>query len=69
MIAGNALWVAASVALLRSRWIPPSVLGWAFVIVQAAAVAVLAEMEYVGLRKSAVGGARWKTRPGKSPGS
>jgi len=57
LIAGNVLWVAASVTLLLSRWIEPTTLGSAFVIVQAVAVAVLAEMEYVGLRKSAAAAA------------
>ena len=47
VIAGNALWVAASGALLFR--LAPSALGYAFVIAQAAAVAVLAALEYLSL--------------------
>jgi hypothetical protein len=49
VIAGNALWAAASVALLFV--LSPSALGYAFVIAQAVAVAALAELEYAGLRR------------------
>jgi hypothetical protein len=52
VIVGNALWVAGSVLLLVSGLIAPNVLGYVFVGGQAAAVAVLAELEYVGLRQS-----------------
>jgi hypothetical protein len=52
VIAGNALWVAASVLLLVSGLITPNVLGYIFVGGQAAAVAVLAELEYFGLRQT-----------------
>jgi len=51
----NAAWVAASVLLLVfPGWVHPNGLGYAFILGQAGAVAVLAEMQYVGLRKSAV---------------
>jgi hypothetical protein len=53
VIAGNAAWVAASVLILAAGVIEPNRLGVAFVLAQAAAVAVLAEMEWVGLRRSA----------------
>ncbi len=52
VIAGNALWVAGSVLLLISGLIAPNVLGYVFVGGQAAAVAVLAELEYFGLRQT-----------------
>jgi hypothetical protein len=53
VIALNAAWVAASVLLLLlPGWIHPTGLGYAFILVQAAAVAVLGEMQYVGLRGS-----------------
>jgi hypothetical protein len=52
VIGGNALWVVGSVALLVAGWVSPSLLGHVFVITQAATVALLAEMEYVGLRKA-----------------
>ena len=48
----NALWVIDSVALLFTSWVQPALLGYAFVLAQAAAVAVLAELEYVGLRRA-----------------
>lgn len=52
VIAGNALWVVASVVLLVSGWVAPTTLGQAFIVVQAVAVAVLAELEYSGVRRS-----------------
>ena len=48
----NALWTIDSVVLLLSGWVAPNALGYAFVLVQAVAVAVFAELEYVGLRRS-----------------
>ena len=51
VIAGNALWVAASLFLLMVE--VPTALGYAFVIAQAVVVALLAELEYTGLRKAA----------------
>jgi hypothetical protein len=52
VIAGNALWVAGSVLLLAGGFISPNFLGYAFVGAQAVAVAVLAELEYFGLRQT-----------------
>ncbi len=48
----NAAWVAASVLLLLPGWIHPTGLGYAFILGQAGAVAVLAEMQYAGLRNA-----------------
>jgi hypothetical protein len=58
VITANAAWVIGSVLLLLSDEIQPNALGYAFVIVQAIAVAGFAEMQYVGLRRAtrAVGG-------------
>ena len=53
VILGNALWALDSVLLLVSGWVAPTVLGGAFVVAQALVVAVLAELEYTGLRRSA----------------
>lgn len=53
VIACNALWVVDSVLLLLSGWVEPTGLGYAFVIAQALVVAMLAEMQYLGLRRSA----------------
>jgi hypothetical protein len=52
VIALNALWVADSLLLLVTGWVSPTGLGYAFVLAQAATVALLAELEYVGLRKA-----------------
>ena len=48
----NAAWVAASLLMLLPGWIHPNGLGYAFIVGQAAAVAVLAEFQYAGLRRS-----------------
>lgn len=45
IIAGNALWVAASVGLMIGPWIAPNAWGYAFIAAQAAAVAVLTKLE------------------------
>jgi hypothetical protein len=50
VIAFNVAWVIASGVLLLSGQIQPNAFGFAFVIVQAIAVAAFAEMQYVGLR-------------------
>ena len=50
VVAGNALWIAASLVLLASGWVAPSPLGSAFVIAQALAVALLDVLEYVAWR-------------------
>jgi len=51
VIALNAAWVVASVALLFT--VTPTTLGYAFVIAQAVTVAALAELQYMGLRRAA----------------
>jgi hypothetical protein len=51
VIAVNALWVIESVTLLVSDWIAPNLLGSLFIAVQAVAVGVFAELQYIGLRK------------------
>jgi hypothetical protein len=53
LIAMNVVWVVDSVLLLLIGWVEPNVLGYLFVGGQAAFVAVLADLEYIGLRKSA----------------
>jgi hypothetical protein len=50
VIVGNAAWALASFVLLLSGWVAPTALGYAFVIAQALAVIVLAELEYLGLK-------------------
>lgn len=51
IIAGNALWVVASLCLMLGDWIAPNALGYAFIAVQALAVAVLAKLEHGCLRQ------------------
>jgi hypothetical protein len=54
VIAGNALWTLGSLVLLVDGPLAPNLLGEAFVAVQAIAVGVFAELQYVGLRRSSV---------------
>jgi len=51
IIAANALWVIASLGLLVSGWVAPTLLGYAFVIAQAAVVALFCELQHAGLRR------------------
>jgi len=51
VIVANVLWAAASALLLVSGWVAPTVLGYAFVVGQAAVVALLGELQYIGLRR------------------
>jgi hypothetical protein len=53
----NALWVAASFGLLFSGLITPNVLGIAFVAAQALTVALLAELQFVGMRRASAAAA------------
>ena len=53
VIVANAIWAIDSIVLLFTGWVQPSLLGYLFVAGQAAFVAVMAELEYLGLRKSA----------------
>jgi hypothetical protein len=48
----NVLWAADSILLLVSGYVTPTLIGYAFVTAQALVVAILAELEYVGLRRS-----------------
>ncbi len=50
----NVLWTVASVLLLVSGLVVPTVLGGIFVLVQAAVVAGFAYLEYSGLRRAFV---------------
>ncbi|EGP06995.1 hypothetical protein CSIRO_3726 [Bradyrhizobiaceae bacterium SG-6C] len=53
VIAINAVWTIDSIALLASGWVSPNLLGQVFIVAQAIAVGVFAELEFIGLRKSA----------------
>jgi hypothetical protein len=52
VVACNALWALDSVLLLFTGWLEPTFPGEVFVAAQAIAVALLAELEFVGLRRS-----------------
>jgi hypothetical protein len=52
VLLGNAAWVLASVLVLVTNIEQPTSLGMGYVIAQALAVAVVAELEYTGLRKT-----------------
>ena len=52
VIAGNAAWTLASIALLFSDAVTPNLLGELFVAAQAIAVGAFAELQYIGLRRS-----------------
>jgi len=54
VIAANAAWTAASIGLLLTSWVAPTLLGHLFVIAQALAVAVLGEIQYLALRRPAL---------------
>jgi hypothetical protein len=56
VIALNAVWAVDSVALLLTGWVAPNAVGYGFVAAQALAVLVLAELEYVGLRRASIAG-------------
>ena len=52
VVAGNAAWTLASFALLFSGAVNPNLLGEIVVVAQAIATGVLAELQYIGLRRS-----------------
>jgi hypothetical protein len=53
LVAGNAGWAVGCVALLASGAVAPSALGTAWVLAQAVTVALLAELQWTGLRRPA----------------
>jgi len=52
VIVGNAAWTLGSIALLFSGAVSPNLLGQVFIVTQAIATGVFAELQFVGLRKS-----------------
>jgi len=52
VVAGNAAWTLASIALLFSGAVNPNLLGEIAVVAQAIATGVFAELQYIGLRRS-----------------
>jgi hypothetical protein len=55
VIVGNLLWTVGSVLLVALGWFSPTWLGTAFVLAQAAAVLLLTELQFTGLRWSGAG--------------
>ena len=53
VIGVNLVWIVDSVAILLMGWFQPTGLGIGFVLAQAAAVAVMTELEVIGLKRSA----------------
>ena len=53
VVAGNLGWAVACVGLLVSGQVQPTSLGIAYVALQAVTVAVLAELQFSGLRATA----------------
>ncbi len=54
LVVGNFAWVAASAVVVFSSSLVPGTLGMAYVGVQALAVLVLAELQWMALRRQAV---------------
>jgi len=52
IVAMNALWAVESILALAFGWLEPNSLGRAFIIAQAVAVAVIAELQFIGLRRA-----------------
>ena len=52
VVAGNLVWVAASVLAAVAGWWSPTTLGTLLVVAQAAAVALFAELQLTGLRRA-----------------
>jgi hypothetical protein len=52
VVAGNATWTLASIALLFSGAVNPNLTGEIVVVAQAIATGVFAELQYIGLRRS-----------------
>lgn len=52
IVAANALWAVESVLALVLGWLQPNALGDWFVIAQAVAVAVIAGLQIIGLRRT-----------------
>jgi hypothetical protein len=53
IIVANALWAVASIGLLVGGWVAPTALGYVFVVGQALVVALLGELQYVGVKRQA----------------
>jgi hypothetical protein len=52
VVAGNAAWTLSSIALIFSGAVTPNLLGEAALATQAIVVGVLAELQFIGMRRS-----------------
>ena len=52
VVAGNAAWTLSSIGLIFSGAVTPNLLGEAVLAAQAIAVGILAELQFLGLRRS-----------------
>jgi hypothetical protein len=52
VVAGNAAWTLSSIALIFSGMVTPNVLGEIALAAQAIVVGILAELQFLGLRRS-----------------
>jgi hypothetical protein len=55
-MAGNIGWATACVVPLAGGWVAPTALGAAWILAQAATVAVLAQLQWTGLRRTRIPG-------------
>lgn len=56
VIALNVLWAVECLAVLATGWLDPTSIGVAFIVAQAVTVVVLAELQWVGLRRAVPAG-------------
>ena len=61
VIALNASWVVASLLILLDRTLTPNTIGTVSIVGQAIAVAALAELQFVGLRRAVAAGSQRPT--------
>ncbi|MDD2925423.1 hypothetical protein [Rhodoferax sp.] len=59
LLAGNLAWALGCVLLLVGTGLSPSTLGTAYVLLQALTVLVMAELQFVGLRRAAPAEPAW----------
>lgn len=59
LVVGNLGWAVGCVALMVSGMLPLTAVGKGYVLVQALTVAVLAELQWMGLTRSAAGKPGW----------
>jgi hypothetical protein len=52
VVAGNAAWTLSGIALMFSGAVSPNLLGEAVLAAQAIAIGILAELQFLGLRRS-----------------